>query len=253
MRCRVLLSRAAWCAGAAAVLLTVGIGSGGCARRIAEGKAAAYVNALAPRYVGPADKWDSHIDGDSLQAVARGHIRRVHMEGQNVLLQTNFKAESVTLDFSDVAVNLKENTLESVGEVRFSCRIGSENLDTYVRSLRASGLRDMHIGLTNDRIVVTARPEVLGVAPVPVRVEGFLTPRDNGTFLDFTPDTARVSIIPVPGLVLPYIARKLNPTLDMKNLRVPIQITQAVVMRGVLVLRGTIAPADLLRAAQNTH
>ena len=249
---RPMRRRIGWCVAFCAALTAVFtfVGSGGCARRVGEKKAAERINAVLPHYVGPADKWESSVKGDSLQAIARGHIRSVHIEGQNVLLQDNFKAESVTLDFSEVAVDLKANTLQNVGSAAFSCRIGPENLNTYVRSLRAEGLRDLSIGLSEDRIIVTARPEVLGVAPVPVQVAGFLTPRENGTLLDFTPDSARVSIVPVPGLVLPFIARKLNPTLDMKRLRVPVQITQAVVSHGVLVLRGTIAPDDLRRAAQ---
>ena len=235
------------CAGLFAVLVMSL--SGGCVRHYAENKAANRVNDLLPRYIGPADKWETKIQADNLQAIGRGHIKSVHIEGQNVLLDTNFKAESVTLDFSEVAVDLKKNTLENIGGATFSCKIGPENLNTYVR-MRTSGLRDLQVGLTDDRMSVSVRPEVLGLAPVPVQVIGFLTPTETGTALDFTPDSARVSIVPVPGLVLPFIARRLNPAVDMSSLRIPVKVTQTVVSHGLLVIRGTIAPDDLKRAAQ---
>ncbi len=228
-------------------------GVSGCARHLGEKKAAERVNALLPQYIGRADKWDTQVKGDSLQAITRGHIRSVHIEGQNVQLDPAFRADSVTLDFSEVAVDVKAGTLQNVGEAAFSCRVGTANLNAYVQSLRSGGLRDLTVGMTDDRIVVTARPEVLGVASIPVQVQGFLTPSENGSVLDFSPDSARVSIVPVPGLVLPYITRKINPTIDLKRLRVPVRITQAVVSHGVLNLRGTIAEGDLLRAAEQAR
>ena len=240
---------AVFCAGfiAACIFAT----SGGCVRHFAENKAAARVNDLLPRYIGPADKWETKIKASNIQALGRGHIKSVHIEGQNVLLDTNFKAESVTLDFSEVAVDLKKNTLQNIGAATFSCSIGPENLNTYVRSLRASGLRDLQVGLTDDRMTVSVRPEVLGFAPVPVQVIGFLTPTETGTALDFTPDSARVAIVPVPGLILPFIADRLNPAVDLKGLRIPVKVTRTVVSHGSLVIRGTIAPDDLRRAAQS--
>ena len=95
-----------------------------------------------------------------------------------------------------------------------------------------------------------ARPEFAGVSlPVPLVVRGTLTPRPGGAQLDFTPSRAQVSVVPIPGGLVRFAAERLNPLVDLGVLKIPVRVEATEVRDGALFLRGTVDPADLLRAA----
>jgi hypothetical protein len=107
---------------------------------------------------------------------------------------------------------------------------------------------EKRITLRGDAFVVTARPDNLRVVSVPVSLEGRLVPRDISR-LDFDPDRAKLTILPVPELVLDYIARRLNPAIDLTHLPIRLQFTRSEVRGGYLILSGTVPPDDLVRAS----
>jgi hypothetical protein len=238
---------------ALAALLVLGglicLFSPGCAR-VAEQKAEQRVNALLPGYIGPAQRYQTRIRSESTGALMRGRVRSVHVDGTSVQLEPMLTFDTLTLDFSEVEVDPKAGVLRSVGSAAFGCRIAEASLNRYVRAQRPD-IPDLSIALRGDRIVVTARPEVLGIG-APVSVEGTLAPRSGGSYLNFEPDRAKVTIVPVPGLVLDYLSRRLNPVIDLSRLRVPIRVERAEVRGGALHLSGSVLPDDLLKAAGAT-
>ena len=221
--------------------------SGGCARRFAENKAAARINALLPRYLGPAEHYETRLQSDSTGALLRGRVQQVHIEGRGVRLTPTLTVAHLTLDFSEVTVDPKAGVLQSVGRATFACRITEADLNRYLVAQRPD-IPALTLSLRADQVRITAKPEVLGIG-APVSVEGHLVPRSGGAYLNFEPDAARLTIVPVPGLVLDYLSRRLNPAVDLSELRVPIRVSHAEVRGGALLLSGTIASDDLLRAA----
>lgn len=233
-------------AGIAASLLS----TAGCAHRYADGKASDRVNAILPGYIGPADSYETHVASDSTGALLRGHIRSVHIEGHGVRLQPNLTVAALTLDFGEVMVDPHAGALRSIGSARFVCRISEGDLDRYVRSLRPD-IPELSVALPGRSVRVTAKSALIGIS-APVSVEGVLTPNLGFTTLNFEPDRAKVSFLPLPGLLLDYLSKRLNPAVDLTNLRVPIRVSRADVHDGMLELTGSVAPDDLMRAAGST-
>ena len=217
----------------------------GCARPV-ERQAERRINALLPEYVGPAQKYSSRVRGD-VGALARGRARHVHVDGVQVRLDEALTVDTLALDLGDVEVDTKAGRLRAIRSIAFSATLREANLNRYVRARRAE-IPDLQVELRPAGALVRARPEVLG-AGVPIQVEGTITPRAGGRLLDFSPGAARVSVVPVPASVLQYLARELNPIVDLSTLRVPVRVARTRTEQGVLILEGDVDPADLLRAA----
>lgn len=220
----------------------------GCGRAV-ERKAEDAVNAILPEYVGPAEKYQTRVRGGTT-AIVRGRLRSVHVEGTQVRLMPQLTADTLVLDLDDVEVDTKARTLRSVGAIAFVAELGETNLRRYVDAQNFD-IRDLRVSLANGAVRVTARPVLLGIPTVPFTVSGRLVVRGaDGFALDFQPSRANVSVVPVPGILLDYLSEKLNPLLDLSTLRLPIHVREAQIERNRLVLRGTVRPDDLLRAAQ---
>ncbi|HVK03129.1 MAG TPA: DUF2993 domain-containing protein [Armatimonadaceae bacterium] len=234
----------------AALLATAALGTlGGCGR-VVEGRAEQAVNAILPQYLGPADRWSSRVGGRP-DAMLRGRLRSVHVEGDNVRLAPGLVVGKLTLDLRDVSVDRKAGTLEDVGATRFSALLGERALNDYVRRQRTD-VRDLRVSLGKDaRLTVRARPELLGYPTLPVEVRGTLKPRGiaGGTTLDFVPDRARLSILPIPLFVAEHVAARLNPVVDLSGLPVPILVERADVTEGTLTLTGSVPSDAILDAA----
>lgn len=257
----------------AGLLFAIGPIGAGC-KRVAEREAEKRVRDLLPQYLGPADKYETRVDSDNAGAVTRGRLRRVSVVGTNVRFDPTLTIDRLSLELSDVDVDTKARRLRDVGTTRFECRIAGDRLDRYVRA-RRSDIPDLRVALTGDVLRVTARPSLrvgdaldralertLGIngggftsnlngrLGASVTVEGRLAARGDSR-LDFRPDLGKLSVIPIPSAILDWLSARLNPAVDLTGLPVPVQITNAEVRGGFLVLSGTVAPADILRVGNN--
>ena len=224
----------------------------GCAR-VAESKAETAVNDLLPSFLGPADKYTTRVRGRSVGAVMRGRLESVHIEGQNVRLQDGMTIDRLQMDFEAISLDAKSRKLTHVGSATFTARIGTANLNRYV-TVKCPTLAGLLITLGEGKATIEARPAMLAsfgidALKIPIAVEGRLVPSDNGTKLDFVPDGAHVSVLPIPRAVIDYLARTLNPAVDLSVLPIPIQIQSAQIKPDGVYLEGIAPPDDLLRAA----
>ena len=233
-----------------ALVLLVLLVCGACGR-VVRGKAEDRIDAVLPRYLGPADRYETRIDAASAGAVLRGHLRLIHIVGTRVQLRPNLVVDTLTLDARSVTADPRRGTLTAVESAAFRCRISAAHLQSYLISRRL-GIPDLSLETQGEFLVVRARPDLLGVVPVPVRVKGLLVPEASGDLLDFVPDRASVTILPVPRVLLSYFSRRLNPIVDLRDLPVAIHVDTAAVESGALVLTGTVPPDTLLRAANAT-
>ena len=217
----------------------------GCGRSV-ERVAERRVNALLPVFLGPAEKYSTRVRGKT-GALTRGRLRSVHIVGTGVELSPELTLDTLTLDLTGVDVDTKAGNLRSVESVAFGATLGEVGLNRYLRARRPDvpGLR---VDIRGSEVIVHAQPEVLELAAVPIRVRGTVTPRGGGSTMDFTPGGANVSVVPIPTPVLGYLARRVNPIVDLSALRIPVRIERSDIRQGVLHLSGTVDPAALLRA-----
>ena len=226
-------------------LLLVLLLASGCGRpieRIAEKR----LNERLRSLIGPADRYATRVRGG--ESLLRGRARSVHVDGWNVRVTDDLTFDAVAFDLTDVEADRDTGEIRRLGSVTFAAELGEANLVRYVRSRRV-GIPELQIGIGEDALTVSGRPEVLGVSPARVSVSGNLTPRPggNGTLLDFTPSRARVAIVPIPGPVLRYIALRLNPVLDLSTFPIPVRVTGSEVQNGRLRVRGTVDPEEVIR------
>ena len=236
--------RSGW-AGALLVLATVA----GCGRPV-ENRAEHAITDLLPRYLGPAEKYTAHVSG-RIDAIYRGRLRSVHIDGVNVALLPNLLVNRLTIDIRDVSVDRSSNTIQHVGDTRFSARLTEDAINRYVTS-RSTTLRDLHITLgANGKAVVRARPELLGFATVPVSLTGTVRLQSDGTHLDFQPDRASVDVgigtvgTAIPGFVADHIASRVNPVADLSAAPFPIVAESVTVESGAATVVGHVPPGEL--------
>jgi len=237
-------------AGLLAVVAAVAGASSGCGR-VVGGKAEDAIKPLLPQYIGPADDYQVRVSGGT-GAMLRGRLGRVQVEGKNVRLTPEFTVSALSLDLRDVSVDRGQGRLQNVASSTFSARIAEPDLNRYLGN-RRPGIRDLSVRAGGDgRLSVRARPELLGYPTLPVEVRGTLAPRPDsgGQKLDFVPDGARVSILPIPNFVVEHLVSRLNPVVDLSDgLAVPISVQSTRVQAGSLTLTGVIPSDALLRAA----
>lgn len=216
-----------------------------CARP-GEKKAEQALAELLPEYLGPADRYRTYVQSDSLGAIMRGRMRTVRIEGTNVHLQPDLIVGDLTLEAAEVEVDLRARTLKGIGRAAFLARIEEASLDRFVRRHRPR-LADLRVRLRGSSVEVSVRPEVFGYPTLPVTILGRLLPRAGGVTLDFDPDRARLSVVPIPGPILDFVAERLNPVVDLSQMAVPIRVEEAEVRAGALHLSGSVPPDDLVR------
>ena len=234
-------------AGLAALLLVAG-----CHRPL-ETRAEHAITDLLPRYLGKADSYTARVGGRP-DALLRGHVRTVHIEGINVALVPNLFVERLDVDIKDVSVDPETLRLQNVGETRFTARLTESVINAYV-SRRPSTLKKAYVTLGADgKVTVTATPEVLGFTTLPVSLRGTAHVADGGTRLDFLPDKASVSVgdrtasAGFPAFVADHIASRLNPVADWRAAPLSVVAETVTVERGAVSITGYIPPGALQKA-----
>ena len=244
-----------WSVAGAALPVAVaflGVSLAGCTHAVEE-TADRKVNDVLPRYLGPADHYETHLHASSTGAMLRGRVQSIEIVGTGVHLQPELTVEMLEIEAQAVEVDPKHGSLENVGSASFACTITSSQLDRYMRS-RRTNIAGLSVKVGGDRLIVRAKPEALGLIGIPVQVRGTLAPEPGGTFIDFVPDRASVAIVPIPGPVLDLLAQRLNPVIDLTRLPIGIHIDSALCDGDVLTLRGTVDTSDILKAAaQSRH
>ena len=225
----------------------------GCAG-VAESRAERAVNDLLPTYLGPADSYRSRVRVDSLGAAMRGRLESVHIDGEMVHFSGGLTMDHLTLDLEAIEVDAKRRSLKNIGAARFTARLGTVNLNRFLIGRRPD-IQGLSAELAQGVAHMEARPAVLkplGISGfnVPVGVEGRLAPvAGNDSQLDFVPDAARISILPIPKPVVDFIAHSVNPVVDLSGLPIPIHIRSVDIRTDGIYLTGEASPDDILRAA----
>ena len=132
----------------------------GCSRTV-ENNVDGRINATLPKYFGPADKYETHIDIASDGALLRGRVRSVHIVGTKVNLRPDLTLQQVTLDAEAVEIDPKRHTLESVGSAAFTGTINADEINHYIQN-RVTDVPGLSISFKGDRLTVHAKPDAPG-------------------------------------------------------------------------------------------
>jgi LmeA-like phospholipid-binding len=216
----------------------------GCGARSGEKKSEKAVTELLPTYLGKASLYKTRIQADSLGAVMRGRVRRVEIVGRNVQIVPDLVLAELSITAEEIEVDRRKKQLKNVGKALFTAQITEANLAKCVKGRRPD-IKDLNVTLRGEFVQAKLRPQVFGYPTVPITIQGKLLTRNNGVALDFEPDAARITLVPIPKFVLDWTMEKLNPVVDLQFLHVPIRMETATVRGGSLYLTGHLEPEEL--------
>ena len=217
---------------------------GGCGARPGEKQSEKAINDLLPSYLGAASSYKTKVQADSLGAVMRGRVRRVEITGRNVQLVPDLLLTQLTIQADEIEVDRRKRQLKNVGRALFTAQITEANLAACIHNRRPD-IKDLNVTLRGEFVQARLRPSILGYPTLPIMLQGKLLARNGGLALDFAPDAARITLVPIPRFVLDWTMEHLNPVVDLQFLKVPIRIDSATVKGGSLSLSGHLEPEEL--------
>lgn len=219
--------------------LVASLALAGCTSPLRDSAAHKIADAL-PSTLGPASHYEVQVDGDPF-ALSRGRLRAVHIQGTDVQLTPSLTVDTFQADARDVSFSQATRRLTHVGQTDLILTIGQEHLSAYLGRAkpRPAGLS---VTLRENNLSARVPVTFLGMKTSATLI-GTLSPSDaEPGKLDFVDQSARFSIVPLPSALVNLALEILNPVIEFTGLRVPLTITQAVVVHHRLVLTGS---ADL--------
>jgi hypothetical protein len=189
-----------------------------------------------PTVIGPAEHYDVSVEGDPF-SIARGHARRVKIDGKDVQLAPSLTMNQLHIDADDLVLNTKTRQVDHAGHVEFTGAIGQLNLDHYLVGMKPGIPVAVQIRWTD--LEASVPVSALGVSTT-VRVDGDLAPSRSGLDkLDFVPSGGDIGPVPVPRKLVQLAMDRINPVLDLSILKFPVTLESARAKDGRLYIVGS--------------
>ena len=190
-----------------------------------------------PRALGPARRYDVHVEGDTF-ALARGHARRIHIVGEDVTVAPNITLDTLDIDARGVSFDPRSQRLTHVDQATFTGTVGQENLDRFIGT-HHQALPGLVVSLRDTDAAAELPINVPGLH-TEATVSGALSPDTREPdHLDFIADGASVGALPIPAGLVNAALRLVNPVFDLAQIKIPVTVTQVIIVHGQIVLQGT--------------
>jgi hypothetical protein len=239
---RRIASRAATLAIAAASFVPV-IFLAGCGDQFVGGKIESKVAECLPDIIGPADSYEVSVTGHAAKMIS-GKISQMTIHGKGVRLHQDFRVDDLVVEMKGVRFDTGSNQLTGTDETTFQVTLSDKSLTKYIAK-RQPDLKQLKITMTRGKATVETRPTVLGVsAGVSLAGNLQLLPANK---VNFVPDQISVAGLNMPGMVVDYVTKRINPVMDMSLANFPAEIHHLAVLNGEIRVSGT---ADLNHGMQ---
>jgi len=241
------IRRTALLAGACAVAL----GAAACGRvinRTAERK----IREALPAAIAPARAYRVHVENAPLRSVA-GKFADVTIDGDDVQFPSGLLMDSLHVELKDVEIDTKRRTVRKIGDARFEITVSDANLDRYLAGAAPAGETIRKTRLTfadNNSVTVTGERVTLLNVAVPFRLTGPVRAA-NSTRIEIDPRRLVVAGIPLSGGVLSFFKSRIESSVDLRSVPVPMSLASVTTKRGSMTMSGSIDAAALLARAQS--
>jgi len=206
----------------------------GCSGGIIRPKVEKGIARSLPEYIGPAEQYTVKASGPTT-AMLHGRIQHLRIEGVQVEIADDMVLDRLVVDMDDVSVDPETRVLQSVGNAIFTAEMTQESVNRYVKAVRPD-VQELKIELEVGKVVVGARPTVMGIGP---RLQiGGRPEIVNRNKVNFVADSASLSILPVPALIVNKLLDSVNPVLDLSETRFPVALTAVKVRKGTVEIAG---------------
>lgn len=211
----------------------------GCARPINR-TAERHIREALPQLLGSARSYQVRVDGDPYNTV-HGRLARVRIDATDLMLPSGMLLSYLHLDLHGVVYDMHRHQLVSVASSTFRAEIGQDSLNLALAGLSPPGehIRRLNLNLyAGNTVNITGQRVVLGVG-VPFSVTGDIALASNNK-VQFKPDTARIVGLPIPELVVNFLARHINSAVDLSSLNLPMDVQTVITSPRVLTLEGQV-------------
>lgn len=206
----------------------------GCSTGLIKPKVEKGIEKALPSYIGPAKEYDVKASG-SETSMLKGKFDALHITGRDVLIAENLKVSKLTVDMQDVRVDTSTRKLKAVGSTVFQGTVTEDAVNDYINATRPEG-KEMRVELESGRLTVIARPNFHGIG-AQVKVTG--KPKiERGTQVSFVADSASLSIVPVPASIVNKLLERVNPVLDLNEMKFPVTLTAVTIKKDAVDLAG---------------
>lgn len=222
----------------------------GCTRainRTAERK----IREALPDAIGPARIYRVHVDSAPLRTV-QGHLSNLTIDGDDVQLPTGLLLDHLHIDLTGVDVDTGRSQIKKIDDARFTLSIREASLDEFIAGEAPPGetIRNPRVFLGDNNIIsITAQRHTLGL-DVPFRLSG---PVRIAGPKQMELDPARLTIVGIPftGSILNFFKKKIESSVDLSKLSIPLSLTAIRTQRGILTLSGTIDTDSLIQMTRS--
>lgn len=193
-----------------------------------------------PDYIGPAKDYNVHCEGDST-AMLGGVIRRLHIEGKDVQVDPNLLLSRLIVDMDRVHFNPTNHKMKSVEDTSFEAVVTEKAVNHYIEQTRDSESQ-LGVGLEPGKVLVTFVPSIGGL-DILISVAGTLSVVE-GDKVNFEADKAAVAHLPIPALVANKVLDRVNPVLDMSEMKFPVTLSSITINKGTVSIKGSAKFGD---------
>lgn len=187
---------------------------------------------LARRFA-PADRWEIFITA-SPEELATGYLPKLEARATNLRLPAGEVIAVVGITIEEVRLLLDEQKVDSTGHTVIEAHVRDRDLARIISEKAGKKLRRVKIRFQPNRVTATASVRA-GPLSIPLRRRSHPEVRDDAVH-------AHTYRLEVAGLnlsrrTLRQIDEKINPLIDFKQFRVPIEIEEIEIDQGEMVMR----------------
>lgn len=222
----------------------------GCGRtinRVAEEK----IRDVLPSVIGPAKSYKVQIVNSDLRTL-QGKVSTVFIEGTDVILPSGLLLDKLNVQLKDVVVDTGRKKIKSIRSTSFDLSVSEANLDEFMAGESPVGeeIQNIRIHFKPKNVVtVTGARVTIGLAipftmTGPVKVAG-------AQKIELDPEHLVVSGLPIGGVPLQFIKKRIESSADLSNLGVPMTLSKIETQASLMRLYGTIDAKTLIDRANN--
>jgi len=189
-----------------------------------------------PKRVAEADRWEVKLsrDGNDLSA---GKFARLDVKGVNLRLPDGLTIGEASLTLQDLKVNMAMRSLESIGQGQLVGRLAAGDIERYLRQRGPARLKDVRVTFQDGQIQMGGIADLRRLG-IPVEVAGL--PQARGSEIDFQADRVEVARFRLPRVAVRELERRVNPIVDLRRLKIPVNVTRVTLQDDRLVLEAAL-------------
>ncbi len=240
----------AWRLFGAAAICALVLGGEACSR-VVNRTAERRIREALPEAIAPARQYRVHIENAPLQSVA-GKFANIAIDGDDVQFPTGLLLDNLHIDLKNVDIDTGKRKVRHIGEARFTITISEKSLDQFLAGEAPAGENIRKTRLTfadNNMVTVTGERVTLLNVGIPFRLSGPIRAASS-TRVEIDPRRLTVAGIPLSGGVLSFFKGRIESSLDLRKLPVPVELSSVTTQRGSLTLAGSVDAEALLSRAE---